>query len=188
MIYTERWNLYRITAWNARRLTRQVAEGWQSTIPVTSSMDLSPNWKVSISSAAPEIKSVLHNKDVHYCLHISPLLVLIQSQINPVQVVTFYFWKVGLNIIFPSMPNSSNFSLSFKYTYKIPVISPLPHTCQMSHPSHSPYFDHMICGEEKKHHKTLHYIIFPRSLLLPFRPKYISQKPILEQFQSLFFM
>lgn len=113
-------------------------------------MGLSPPWGFSIISAAQEITSVLGNQNVHYCFHNSPLLVFILSQINLAHGVTFYFRNVGLNIILPSKPSSSRLSPSFRYTYKIHVISSLSHRCHMPYPSYPPWFDHIICGEEKK--------------------------------------
>jgi hypothetical protein len=104
-------------------------------------MDLSPHWKINISSAAQEIKSVLRNEDVHYSLHNSPLIVLVLSQINPVQELTFYFRKVVLNIILPYKPSSSNLSTKFMLS----ILSPIRAKC------HCP-FD--VCGSV--YHSKIH--------------------------------
>jgi len=62
-----------------------------------------------------------------------------------------HFLKAHLNIIFPSMPGSSKWSLSPRFPHQNPVYtSPRPHTCYMLRPSHSPPFDNpnITFGEE----------------------------------------
>ena len=53
-----------------------------------------------------------------------------------------HFLKIYFNIIFPSTPGSSKWSLSLRFPHQNPVCtSPLPHTCYMPRPPHSFRFD-----------------------------------------------
>jgi hypothetical protein len=59
------------------------------------------------------------------------------SQIYSVHAPPSHFLKIHLNIILPSMPGSTKWSLSLRFPHQNPVYtSPLPHTSYMSCPSH----------------------------------------------------
>jgi hypothetical protein len=51
--------------------------------------------------------------DVYYHVHKSPLSISIHCQMHPVHNFWPYFLKIHYNIIFPSMPRSSVWFLSF---------------------------------------------------------------------------
>ena len=60
------------------------------------------------------------------------------SQIDPVHTLTSHFLQIHINIIIPSMPGSSKWSLSLRFPHQNHVHTiPLPHTCYMPRPSHS---------------------------------------------------
>ena len=69
-------------------------------------------------------------------VHNSPQLSHILSQITPFHVFPPYFFKIPFNIILPSTPRSSKWSVSFRFLKnQNPVCTPhLPHTW------HTPYY------------------------------------------------
>jgi hypothetical protein len=67
----------------------------------------------------------------------------ILSQPNPVHTPTSHFPKIRLNVILPSMPGSSKWSLSLRFPHLYPVYtSTFTHICYMPRPPHSSRFDH----------------------------------------------
>jgi len=76
-------------------------------------MNKSPSWETTTSWASQEISRILRNQKVHYDIHERPLPAPILSQINPVHAPS-HFLKMQFNIIFPSMPRDSRWSLSLR--------------------------------------------------------------------------
>ena len=107
------------------------------------SMEQSPSWEANWLSASQEIPHILWNPKVHYHIHKCPPPVPILSQLDPVHASASHFLKFHRNIILPTMPGSSKWSLSLRFPHQNPVYtSTLPHTCYMPHPPNSYWFYH----------------------------------------------
>jgi hypothetical protein len=84
------------------------------------------------STASKEINNISRKPDVHYRVNNSPPFVPILRQMSPVHVTLYGFLKIHFNIILPSLPRSSKWSLSFLFSHQSPLfIYLLAYTCYM---------------------------------------------------------
>jgi hypothetical protein len=106
-------------------------------------MAQTPTWEANSHSVGQEIPCVLWNLKVPYRLHNSLALVLILSQMHTVHTFPLYFRKIQSNIIFPSTPRSSMWSLPFTFTNQNYVcISHISCACYVPRLYHRRWLDH----------------------------------------------
>jgi hypothetical protein len=82
-------------------------------------MEEGPSWEANSHSTSQEITSIVWNPKVHYCVHKGPPVVPILGQLHPVHNLPPYFPNIYSNVIFPSMPTSSEWSLTFTFSEQI---------------------------------------------------------------------
>ena len=111
----------------------------RDTFLLTYTAKQSPSWEANRFSASQEIPRILGNLRFHYRVYKSPPpFVPILSHINPVYAPTSHFLKIHLNIILPSTPGFSKWSISLRFPHQNPdYTTTLPHTCYIPRPSHS---------------------------------------------------
>jgi hypothetical protein len=86
-------------------------------------------YNLILPSRSREMPHLSWNSKVHYPVHKRPLPVPVLNHLQP------YFHKTCFNIILPSMPRSSDWSISFTLSNQIVVrISHLSHACYMPRP------------------------------------------------------
>jgi hypothetical protein len=152
-------------------------------------MELSPSWKVASCAVTQGFSNILRNPNVHYRVHKSPTLILILSQIHPVQTTPPHLSKINFNIIHSPTSWSSHWSLSFWLSHQNPICIPsFLRACYMACPSLLPWLV-IILGEEHKLWSSSLRSFFPTSChFIPSRPKQSLQHPALKHPQSLFLL
>ena len=91
----------------------------------TNSTEQSPSWATNRSSAGQEILCIVRNPKVHYRIHRRPTPVSTLSQNNLVRASPSHFLEILFNIILPSKPRHSKWSLSLRYNTYLSIVKPL---------------------------------------------------------------
>jgi hypothetical protein len=99
-----------------------------------------------------------------------------------------HFLKIHFNIVLPSTPGSSKWSLSLRFPHhNLVYTSPLLRTCYMSRPAHSSRFNYPNNVRRGVRSFSSSLRSFLQALLpRPLRPKYSPQHPILKYPQPTF--
>ena len=96
---------------------------------LTYSMVQSPSWEANWFAASQEIPRISQNLKVHYRTHKRPPPVSILDHPNPVHIPTSHLLEIRPNIIHPSTPRSSQWSLSLLFPHQEPIHLPLLTCC-----------------------------------------------------------
>jgi len=155
---------------------------------LTQSMEQVPSWKDNQLSASQEIPRILWNPKVHYRIHKCSPPVPLLTQNDPVHAPHPTSWRSILILsshlrlglpsgLFPSV-----------FPTKTVHASSLHHTCYMPRRSHSSRFDHPnnIWWRVQIIKLLIMYFSPLPWYLVPLRPKYSPQQPILKHPQPMF--
>jgi hypothetical protein len=150
---------------------------------------MTPSWEAVNCAATQEFPSILRNPAVHYCVHKSPPLIPILSQIDPVNNIPSYLSKIHLNTVHPLTSWSSSWSLSFWLSHEYPkCILLLLYSYYIPCPSYHPWLDHSNYTWKRLNvMKLLITQLSPTScLFISLRSKYSFQHFVLKHPQSMF--
>ena len=152
-------------------------------------MEQSPSWEANGSQLVKKFPAFYGTR--MFITAFTSVRQLSLSWASSIQSITPHpiFLKIPLNIIHTSMPESTKWSLSLRFPHQNPVYSsPLPHTRYMPRQSHSSRFDHRNDIWWAIQIIKLHIMQFSPlpCYIVPLRPKYSPQHPVLKHPQATF--
>jgi hypothetical protein len=105
-------------------------------------MKLSISWEAASCAATWELPNILWYTKVHYCVHKSPPLVPILSQMKPVHTTPSYLRSILIlythpRLCLPSGLFPSGFHINILYAFLLFL-----HSCYMPYQSHPPWIYH----------------------------------------------
>jgi len=129
-------------------------------------MEQSPSWEANGFSASQEISHILWNPEIHFSIHKCWPPVPILSHIDPVNAPTSHYQNIHLNIILPSTPVSSKWSLSLTFPHQDPVYTSTP-PIRATYPAYLILLDlspeqYLLSSTD---HSAPHYILLSPPLL-----------------------
>lgn len=102
--------------------TQKLKSALFHTLPANylNSMQCNPSWHTKSSLRNKEILRILQKLSflLRFFSHNCSALLLILSQINPLQILPYYWFKIYFNIILLSICRSSKWSLLFRVSHK----------------------------------------------------------------------
>ena len=147
----------------------------------------SPSWEANQFSTSQEIPRISWNK-AHYSVYECSPPVPILNQTYPVHALPSHFLKIHLNIIFPSKPGSSKWSLCLRFHHKNPVCTSPP-PIRAAWPDHLIILNLITCvifGEEYRSFSPSIQFSSLACYFIPLRSKYSPQHPIFKHPQPTF--
>jgi len=131
-----------------------------------------------------EILCILWNPKVPHGIYKRQPNVPILSQINPIHTSPSHLLNFHFHIILPSTPRFCRWYISLTFLHQSPTwTSSLPHAYYLAHLPQSSW----VYSVGSTARKAPSYVVFSTPLyLVPFKPKYSPQHPILEHPQPRF--
>jgi len=111
---------------------------------VTNSTEDCPHWPANAHSSSQDIPRPLWKLKIYYCVHKRSKLIFIQNLMNPLHILSPYFYNIHFNIILHSTPTSFEVDSSFRFfDQSFVCISHLSNACYMPR-QYSPRFITLI--------------------------------------------